>query len=196
MIPHRDEIVRSLAAAWRLFLNDPRGMDGLDLSVSGFWRSFGVIVPMVPFYLVGLMVERQIRLDDPQHEPFSDTTFFFAKALIVAIDWVAFPIVLALLARQIGIARSYAAFIVARNWASLLIVMPDSALAAAFGLGLVSQEIAGFASLVFLAAILRYRFLIARIAFGASFMFAIGITLAELLLSLVINAGLNRLFLD
>lgn len=196
MIPTREEIGRALRAAWRLFLNDPRGMAGFDLSVSGFWRSFGAIVPMAPFYFVGFLVERQLRLADPEQEAFSNATFFAAKAVIVAVDWVAFPIVLAILARQLGIARGYPAFIVARNWASLLIIIPDSALAAAFGLGLVGQEIAGFASLAFLVIILRYRFLIARIALGASIVFALGITFADLLLSLVLTAGLNRLFLD
>jgi hypothetical protein len=196
MIPTREEIGRSLAAAWRLFLNDPSGMAGLDLSVSGFWRSFGAIVPMAPFYLVAFLVERQLRLADPEQEAFSNAAFFTAKAIIVAVDWVAFPIVLAFFARQLGIGRNYAAFIVARNWASLLIIIPDSALAAAFGLGILGQEIAGFVSLAFLVIFLRYRFLIARIALGASIIFALGITFADLLFSLLITSGLNRLFLD
>jgi hypothetical protein len=195
MIPTREEIGRSLRAAWRLFLNDPRGIAGFDLSVSGFWRSFGAIVPMAPFYFVAFVVERQFRLADPEQEAFSDATFFAAKAVIVAVDWVAFPIVLALFARQLSIGRNYAAFIVARNWASLLIIIPDSALAAVFGLGILGQEIAGFISLAFLVIFLRYRFLIARIALGASVIFALGIALAEFLFGLVISAGLSRLFL-
>jgi hypothetical protein len=196
MIPTREEIGRAIGAAWRLFLNDPRGMAGFDLSVNGFWRSFGAIVPMAPFYFVAFMVERQLRLADPEQEAFSNTLFFAVKVAAAAVDWVAFPILLALFARQLGIARSYPAFIVARNWASLLIIIPDSAVAAAFGLGFLGGEIAGFVSLALLIIFLRYRFLIARIALGASIIFALGITLADLLLSLVITAGLNRLFLD
>lgn len=196
MIPTREEIGRALSAAWRLFLNDPRGMAGFDLSVNGFWRSFGAIVPMAPFYFVAFLAERQMRLADPEQEAFSNATFFMAKTVAVAIDWVAFPIVLALFARQLGIGRSYAGFIIARNWASLLIIIPDSILAAIFGLGILGQEITGFISLAFLVIFLRFRFLIARIALGASIIFALGVTLADFLFGLVITAGFNRLFLD
>jgi hypothetical protein len=196
MIPTREEIGRALAAGWRLFLNDPRGMAGFDVSVTGFWRSFGAIVPMAPFYFVAFFVERQLRLADPEVEAFSNAAFFTVKTAAAAIDWVAFPILLALFAGRLGVARSYPAFIVARNWASLLIIIPDSAVAALFGLGIFGQEISGFISLAFLIIFLRYRFLIARIALGASVILALGITLAEFLLGLVISAGLSRLFLD
>jgi hypothetical protein len=196
MIPTREEIGRALAAAWRLFLNDPRGMAGFDVSVNGFWRSFSAIVPMLPFYFAAFIVERQVRLADPDQEAFTNATFFAAKTIIVTIDWVAFPILLGLFARQLDIGRGYAGFIVARNWSSLLIIIPDSALTIAFGLGLLGQEIAGFISLAFLFVILRYRFMIARVALGATVVFALGITFAEVLLSLVITAGVNRLFLD
>jgi hypothetical protein len=196
MIPTRAEIGRALGASWRLFLNDPRGMAGFDVSVNGFWRSFGAIVPMAPFYLVAFLVERQMRLADPDQEAFSNATFFLAKTVAVGLDWIAFPIVLALFARQLGMERNYAGFIIARNWASLLIIIPDSLLAAVFGLGILGQEIAGFISLAFLVIFLRFRFLIARIALGASVIFALGVTLTDFLFGLVISAGLNRLFLD
>ena len=196
MIPRRDELVRSVAAAWRLFLGDPRAMAGFDLTVEGFWRSFAVIVPIAPFYFAAALVERQLRLTGSVAEAFGEGRFFAVKAAIMAIDWVALPIVLALVARPLGIARNYAGFIVARNWASLLIVIPDTAVAVAFGLGLIGTDIAGFLLLAVLVVILRYRYVIARIALGAGIGFAIAITFADLLLSLIINAGFNRLFLD
>ncbi len=196
MIPRRDELVRSIGAAWRLFLGDARGMAGFDLSVEGFWRSFGAIVPILPFYVCVVLVERQVRFGGEAGVPdFSEGYFFFVRALIVAVDWVALPIILAIFARQLGIAQNYAGFIVARNWASVLVVVPDTAVTLLFGLGVVSREIAAVLSLAVLLAILRYRFFVTRVALGVGIGFALAITIADLLLSLVINAGLDQLLL-
>lgn len=197
MIPRRDEFVRSIGAAWRLFLSDPRGMLGFDLSVDGFWRSFGAIFPILPFYLCVVLVERQVRFADPASAAgVSEAYFFVVRALIVAVDWVALPILLGLFARQLGVAQNYASFIIARNWASVLVVVPDTAVTLLFGLGVVSREIAAFLSLAVLLVILRYRYFVARIALGVGIGFAIAITIADLLLSLVINVGLDRLLLN
>jgi len=196
MIPRRDELVRSIGAAWRLFLGDPRGMAGFDLSVDGFWRSFGAIIPILPFYLSVVLVERQIRFGDPASTPeISEGYFFFVRALIVAVDWVALPILLGLFARQIGIAQNYAAFIIARNWASVLVVVPDTAVTLLFGLGVVSREPTAFMSLAVLLVILRYRYFVTRTALGIGMGFAIAITIADLLLSVFINVGLDQLLL-
>jgi hypothetical protein len=196
MIPRRDELTRSIGAAWRLFLGDPRGMAGFDLSVEGFWRSFGAIFPILPFYLCVVLVERQIRFGDAATPPdVSEGHFFFVRALIVAVDWVALPVLLGLFARPLGIAQNYAAFVIARNWASVLVVVPDTFVTLLLGLGVVSREIAAFLSLAALLVILRYRYFVARIALGVGIGFAIAITIADLLLSLVINVGLDQLLL-
>lgn len=197
MIPRRDEVVRSLGAAWRLFLSDPRGMAGFDLSVEGFWRSFGAIFPILPFYLCVILVERQVHFGGGAAPAnVSEGAFYFVRLLTVAVDWVALPILLGLFARPLGIAQNYAGFIIARNWASVLVVVPDTAVTLLFGLGVVSRELAAFLSLAVLLVILRYRYFIARVALGVGIGFALAITIADLLLSLVINVGFDQLLLD
>ena len=39
----------NLAGAWQVMLGRPEGLDRLDTSLEGFWRSFGVIVLVAPF---------------------------------------------------------------------------------------------------------------------------------------------------
>ena len=36
----RHEVLLSLYGVWRLFLRDPRGIEWLDVSIEGFWKSF------------------------------------------------------------------------------------------------------------------------------------------------------------
>jgi len=45
-----DEIRESLAGAWQVMKGDPDGLDRMDNSVEGFWRSFGVFFLIVPGY--------------------------------------------------------------------------------------------------------------------------------------------------
>ena len=45
----RHEVLLSLYGVWRLFLRDPRGIEWLDVSIEGFWKSFfcAVVVPIL-----------------------------------------------------------------------------------------------------------------------------------------------------
>jgi hypothetical protein len=196
MIPRREELTRSIRAAWRLFIGDRGGMADFDLSVEGFWRSFGAIVPILPFYLCVVLVERQVRFADPESAAgTSEAYFFFVRALIVAVDWMALPVLLGLFARPLGIAQNYASFIIARNWASVLVVIPDTVVTLLLAFDAVSREVAAFLSLGVLLIILRYRYFVARVALGVGIGFAIAISVADLLLSIVINVGLDQLLI-
>ena len=94
-MPDRDEIVRSLTGAWRLFLDRPDAMRFFDVSVDGFWRSFAAVVLILPAYALFALAERIEILDEPVVDPaFGDGSFLANKLLTLALDWITLPILL------------------------------------------------------------------------------------------------------
>ncbi len=191
----RDEIRRSLTGAWDLFLDRPEAMRAFDVSVEGFWRSFRVIVLLLPAYFLTTMAE-QIMLSETAAETAGPggTALFLDRVVGLGLDWIALPVVLALAARPLGIQRNYAAFIVARNWGAVIALTPFGVIGLLVILGLLNAEIANFLMLASLMVVLRYNFLIARRALDVGIGFAIGIVILDLAVSLTIALALDSVF--
>ena len=192
---NRDEIARSLTGAWRLFLGRPDGMRFFDTSVDGFWRSFRAIILVAPLYGLTALADRQHLLTDADPaDDLTNTQFWAAKALTLGLDWVTLPIVLGLIAGFIGIRRGYPGYVVARNWATALMVIPFAAIALLDLLGLASPTVLVLPSLVALIATFRMSFEIARKALGVGFDVAAAFVVFDFLVSLAIVMTANQLF--
>ncbi len=97
------------------------GLRKLDLTIDGFWASFGAVVLILPVALVALASER-VALQVTGGDVAALTGGYVVLRLIaVIVDWLAFPAILALLSRPMGIAARFVPYIVARNWAAVLI---------------------------------------------------------------------------
>ena len=191
----RDEIVRSLTGAWELFLDRPDALRYFDLSVDGFWRSFRAIVLVVPSYFLTVLADRLARLSDAVPDPGTgDTAFFVAKAVALGIDWVALPVLLAAVAGPLSVEKGYSAFVIARNWGSVISVAPFGAIGLLQVLGLIGMDTASYLSLAALIIVLRYVYLMARRALGAGIGLAAAIVAFDLLLSLSIGLFVDSLF--
>jgi hypothetical protein len=192
---NRAEIERSLTGAWRLFLGKPDAMRFFDASVEGFWRSFGAIVLVAPLYALTALADRHDMLTDANPtDDFSNGTFWAAKVLTLCLDWAALPILLAVLADFIGIRRGYAAFVVARNWATVLMIAPFAAIGLIDLMGIASADLLILPSLVALVATFRMSYQIARRSLGAAPDAAIAFVMLDFLVSLAIVVTINRLF--
>jgi len=190
----RDEVVRSLAGAWRLFLDRPDAMRFFDISLDGFWRSFAAVILVLPSYALTALAEYQVVLSDMvPDDGFSDAAFSINKVVALGLEWLALPLVLALLAQPLGITRTYVGFIVARNWCSVIAVLPFGAVSLLFVLGMFGMDVANFLWLAAVIVVLRYNFLIARRALNVGTAFAIGIVILDLALSLSIAAMVDGL---
>jgi hypothetical protein len=195
MIPARDEARRALTGAWWLFLRRPDGMRFFDLTVEGFWRSFGAIWLVLPAYAVIALADRHLRLADPNVAAgFSDAAYAAATVIELAIDWVALPVLLGILARPLGIADRYVPFIVARNWATVIALLPYAVAALLVGFGPDIAQLGSILSLAALFLVLRYAYVVARIALGAGIAFAVGLVAVDFLLSLTIQLVVERAF--
>jgi hypothetical protein len=183
----RDEIARSLTGAWRVFLDKPDAAHFFDLSFNGFWRSFRAFALMIPAYGLAAATEYQALMSSPGADV-SGSTFFFAKAIASLLDWVTFPILLALVAEQLGIARSYTSFVIARNWGAVLAGVPFVLIDLLYLLGMFSEDVANVGSLIFVLVQLYYSYLIASRTLGAGIGMAVAIVIADFAVSLLIMA--------
>jgi hypothetical protein len=188
----RDEIVRSLTGAFEIFLDRPDAMRHFTLSVAGFWRSFGAIALVAPVYALSALAERQVALNDAVHAArFDDGLFSLDKILALGIDWITLPLLLALIAGRIGIGRTYPAFIIARNWGSVVATVPFGIVGILFVFGVIDAEAADILSLAMLFVVLRYNYLIARRALEVAIGFAVVLVVADFALSMLIAAAVD-----
>ena len=191
----RDEIVRSLTGAWLLFLDRPGALGQFDVGYAGFWRSFQAILLVAPAYALTVLADRRAILSDAvAGDGFDAAAFMAARWLTLGFDWIALPLLLAALAAFLGIRRGYPAYIVARNWSSVLVVVPFAAIALIDLGGLMSREILFFPSVLALAVALRVSYLVARRALAVAIDVAIGFVVLDFLVSLAIARTVSRLF--
>lgn len=113
------EVQNGVAGAWRLMFGRREGLALLDLTADGFWNSFYAMVLALPPLLViwtlsALDVDTTIAGGRPG--------ILLRLAIIDFAAWVAPLIVLALVAKPLGIGDRFVHYVVASNWASAIII--------------------------------------------------------------------------
>lgn len=119
-LPSLPEIARYFTGAARLMAGYRDGLDRLDLSADGFWRSFAaIIVALPPTVLSWLEFERVERagLAAGGHE----TTAYAAHALADLTAWLLPILVMMTAARHLGFTRKIVPFVIATNWGGALL---------------------------------------------------------------------------
>ncbi len=183
-------IARALKGALALLGGRSEALKLFDLSIGGFWRSFAAILVAAPFYALDVATEQAARA---AAEPAPDLLYYVVKTLAYLVDWLAFPLLVAVLAGPFGFGRLYVPYIVAYNWSSVWIAALFAPPALLVGLGFMGREAAGLVSLALVVIAARYRFVIARIALQAPPATALGLVVLELLLSLLVVQLFGRL---
>jgi hypothetical protein len=192
----RGEIARSLQGAWLLLCNRQEGLQWFDRSVEGFWRSFGVIFLLLPMSGLILLAEKKFLLEkaDLLSGQIPDNAFWFAKLAAVGLDWIALPVVLAVLAGSIGIKGGYVSLIVARNWCSLLIALPQVAASVLYLLGIIPSGILVLFWMVLFLVAVWYWFNIVRFSLESPIFLTLGVVVLDFLLSYLIEDAMSRLW--
>ena len=180
----------NLAGAWLVMRGRAEGLNRLDLSLEGFWRSFAAILLIIPFAVLGLISQRELVPEDVGAPPDAGIGL---EAVALLGDWLTFPLVFAVIARPLGLAGRYVPFIVARNWASVLITAMVSLIHAAHVVGLLPSEFASLLLFVAVAIALRFSYVIARTTLGVPLTMALPIVLLDLLISLTVWSAFDQL---
>lgn len=188
-----EEVRRGLGAAWSLFLGRREAIRDFDTSFPAFWRSFLAIVLVLPVYVLFVGGERRlVRAGLPEGAEFDDVSFALWRLVALALDWIAFPLLMAGLARPLGFARHYVRLIVAFNWGGPIVAVLMAVPAILFAYGAVAEGGATMLLIAALILVIRFRFNTARAALQCGFGPAAGLVAVELLLSLVLGQLVSR----
>ncbi|WMS43612.1 hypothetical protein RDV64_04205 [Acuticoccus sp. MNP-M23] len=174
------EINRSLRGAWLLFLGREEGLQALDRSVDGFWRSFAVIVLVLPLTAISVVA---VTRGDPDRA-FSD--IFLSQIPLLLLDWVIFPLVMALVARPLGVSAHYVSYVVARNWAAPITAAILTVPLVLEGAGFLPVEGANLLSIIALLMVLYYHFRVLRLALKTPVSLSIGLVVADFCVTMVL----------
>ena len=189
------EFIRSLrdnlAGAFEIMIGRPEGLNRLDTSLEGFWRSFSAVVLLIPFALMALLSQQQVPAAGAAVEPLTPAGIVL-DAIALIVDWLTFPLIFALMSRPFGLGSRYVPFIVARNWASVVIAAIVSVVHALHLLGVLPTALLPFALIVAIGVSLRFSYVIARITLAISMSLALPIVILDLLISLAIWSLFDR----
>ena len=182
----------NLAGALEVMLGRPEGLNRLDTSLDGFWRSFGAVVLVAPFALLSLLSQQPLAVEAGRPPAPLTGARLALYGIALLVDWFAFPLVFALLARPFGLGSRYVPFIVARNWASVIIGAMVAVVHVLHLLGVLPTVLLPYALLVAIAVSLRFSYVIARTTLLVSMAMALPIVILDLLLSLTIWSLFDR----
>ena len=174
------EIVRSVYGAIRLARLDPIGMEWLDRSPEGCWRSFRVAILLLPLEIVmtGIVLSQASEL-----EPF--LRVLVVGTIAYVISWTVFPVLSYPLVRALGKEDRYPGFIAAINWSRVVVyaVAVPTALLIVEG----PPGLAPFLQFAFYIAFVTYHWFIARTALEIPGPGALGFSVMQLLLLLTVD---------
>ncbi len=188
MIPPLTEIVASLIGASRLARFDADGLAYFNDSVTGFWRSFFAAAIIAPFFMILLIL--RVATDETD---LSVPRYLALEAIAYVIAWVAFPLVMAYLARIMELQSRYFKYLTAYNWCGVIqnaVYLPIAILAYA---GVIGDDLANTLALLALIWILAFTWFVTRNALELPAGTAAGIVGLDFLLGLVIDAVANRM---
>ena len=179
-MPNR--VVRALDGALALVVGRPVPPGAFDFSPFGFWSSFAAILLVLPSFAVGVVASASVVENVPVGQ----------LLLRQAMDWLALPLVLWLLARPLGFAGRYVAFVVVRNWTLVVLEAIAAVPAFLFNLRLMTEGVLILA--LFAAAAFAYvvEFRIIRGVLARTTTEAVGILVLDIALGLVITLALGR----
>ena len=153
-------LTQEIAAAGRglirLARHDPRWPDGFDVSTTGFFRSFFAPLLALPFALVAAA----LALSEGGMKTLSAATLW-ASGLSHLVSALAFPALVAIIARPFQLTVGYAAFIVLVNWT---VLFTNLILCAAAPLTLLGKAGYGVFAFVLMMLMLTQLYLIWRAA--------------------------------
>lgn len=189
-----DETLSSLKGAWLLFRQNEDGYRLFNVSVTGFWRSFGVFFIILPIYLFSLYVEgRMMEVVRPEMAAEADAGPGMLVIAALGLEWIAFPVLMVFLARLMKLGAFYVPYIIAYNWSAAIISMMLIPALVLFLFGLLGPSAAMGINFGVSFFMLYYRWFIARTSLKVSGSTAAALVAIDFLLSMVIGVAATNM---
>ena len=193
-MPRLNDIAEHLAGAWDLFRGDANGLERMDTSFDGFWRSFAAILLVLPVYGLYLIGEQRMAEAQEAAIDVSAGYYIFSRGAALLVDWLAFPVLMIGIVYLLDCRSRYVPYVVAYNWGGVILSVLVATPTILFGFGLIPMTLASILTLVGLVLAIRYRYIIARVALFATIPVAAALVATEFLLSLLLADLLIRTF--
>lgn len=167
-------VLAQLRAALAIARREPNPMQGFDLTIDGFWRSFWAAFICLPgFLLLSQAWDAEAAFSWPR------------ELLAYVVGWAAFPLAMVPVSRMLDLADRYVALIVAANWAAVLQMV---AFVIAVGLGRsLPAPVGPLVLLVGTVLVILYQYRVIRVSLGTTVGIAAGLTLLEFVLGVMID---------
>jgi hypothetical protein len=188
----------SLYGAWRLARFDASGMNHLDFTESGFWRSFQAAVIGLPLFLILSVLEKSLRVMAGQiispGQPIDLNNYFLLQLLDYAAIWPAFALAMIPVCRLLKVDEHYAALIISYNWSRVLamaVLIPPYLLLAWTGFG---NLLAGLLTVIAAFFVLAYQWFAVKTAIGGAGLPAGIIIIVNFILTVIVSFFMTWLF--
>ena len=175
-----------MLAAIRLAKFDSGGMNDFNLTVDGFWRSFGAAALIAPFAAV---VTAMLWTETDA----GAIAVVFGGSVKYVLSWIAFPIVMIFVARFLGLSGRYVQFIISYNWSSVVQVGLIFTLTMLGIVGVVAGELAQLLHFIAGVYVLMYLTFIARTALGIAWATAAGVVILDVIVELLLLTATSHL---
>ena len=183
----------SISGAWDVMNGRVEGLRKLDLTIDGFWASFGAIVLILPVALIAMASERVAMLAVGGEAVALTGGYVVLRLIAVIVDWLAFPAILALLARPMGITTRFVPYIVARNWAAVPVAGMFAVPHLFHAFGVLPTGMLSFVLLILFGVAVWFAYVVVRTAMQVPPVMAVPIVILEIASGLVIELMFNRL---
>lgn len=176
------DVAYSVFGAYRLARFDPTGLDYMERTPEGAWKSFYAAVIVLPAYALLLA----IRLwEQAQDTPL--VQIVTVESIAYVVSWTAFPVIMHSVAGMLDRQARYVDFLCAYNWSSVVqmsVYLPVVILSAS---GLLPAPLSE--GLVFgaMMAMLTYQWFVLRTALDLTGIGAAALVLLDLFLSALIT---------
>ncbi|MGU3575908.1 hypothetical protein ACLBWZ_10260 [Brucellaceae bacterium C25G] len=192
-MPTIDTIYRYFYGVWRMMTGKADGLDHLDISSDGFWRSFYAIYAALPPLLAG-WVAFAAALTGGREEIGIRMSIVVKAAIVDVASWILPIFLLGLVASKLGIAKRFAPYVIASNWATAMLAWVFAPISLLQLLTQQRSEWLSFISLVFMIAIIVMSYRVTRVALEKTAAFAIPFYIGMFMLSFFITIMLQGLF--
>jgi hypothetical protein len=176
------EMISSLYGAYCLCRFDRRGLAYFNATHEGFWRSFVSALLVAPLHFA----VTYIALEGQTIEA-STSTVIAIEALAYVILVFAYPLAMHYVCRVIDRKRQYISYIVAYNWAGVLLSVLALPAVVIGDVG-AAHTLANIVALAVTVATLAIMWFIARIALEASVLTAVAVVLLDLVIEVLVRA--------
>ncbi len=115
-----NDVIRYAIASVDIMRGIPQGLAGLDLSASGFWRSFMALIWILPFSLfLDFLGYGLVTPQNTGDEVVSLPYYMFARELSSLLAYLVALVVIYGIARSINVQANYPICVISYNWGSL-----------------------------------------------------------------------------